>query len=296
MDGIPLAFVFAMTTAVLWGFTPILSKRGMAGGASSLQGALVVVTVDSVLYWLAILWRQGLDLSANLTVETVAVFAVGGLVGTALGRLAVFTGVDRVGATINTAGQNTRPVFAMLLAVLFLGERVTLVTVAGIVVLVVGLITLSLAEGGDLGGWRPRDLVFPLAAALFFGVGNVVRKFALGAYPVTLLEAVAINETAATLGLLTFALVAGRRDIVHAPRRSYGYFVLSGVLSSVALLSLFAAFSVGRVVVVDPLAATSPLFTLVFAWLFLGDLERVTLRVVAGAGLIVTGIAMITAL
>jgi uncharacterized membrane protein len=64
----------------------------------------------------------------------------------------------------------------------------------------------------------------------------------------------------------------------------------------VALLALFAALSHpgGRVVVVDPLAAAAPLFTAVFAYFLLEDLERVTTGVVGGAALIVAGAVLVT--
>lgn len=116
-----LVYVLALVPAVLWGFSPILSKRGMAGGGSSLQAALVVVSVDSLLYWGTLLALRGGDAVASVTVEAAALFLGAGVVGTALGRLAVFAGVDRVGASINSAVISARPLFASLFAVLLIG-------------------------------------------------------------------------------------------------------------------------------------------------------------------------------
>jgi drug/metabolite transporter (DMT)-like permease len=229
-----------------------------------------------------------------VTPASAALFLASGLVGTALGRLAVFVGVDRVGASVNSAVISTRPLFASLLAVLALGETVTTTTVAGIVVLVGGLAALALSRGGDVTGWQPRDLLFPLAAAAAFAVGNVARKFGLDAFAgITLLEAVALNELGALVALAAYAVAAGRGDVLDAPRRTYAYFAGSGTLTAVALFSLFAALQIGRVVVVDPLAATAPLFTAVFAAVLLRDLERVTPRLVAGAVLIVVGVVLV---
>jgi DME family drug/metabolite transporter len=289
-----LVFAFALIPAVLWGFSPILSKRGMAGGGSSLQASLVVVVVDSSLYWAALLVLQGSDTLGGVTVASGALFLLSGVVGTALGRLAVFAGIDRVGASINSAVISTRPLFASILAVLLLGEKVTVVTVAGVAVLVGGLAVLALSEGGDITGWEPHELLFPLAAAVAFAAGNVARKFGLDVFTgITVLEAVALNEVGAVATLAAYTVVSGRRDAFDAPRRTYGYFAASGTVTAVALLSLFTALEVGRVVVVDPLAATAPLFTTVFAAFFLRDLERVTTRVVAGAALVVFGIALV---
>lgn len=293
----PTVYLLALLPGLLWGFTPILSKRGMAAGGSSVQAALVVVYVDSALFVVALLVTQGTDLFSGLTLPALSLFVAAGLVGTALGRLAIFTGIHRVGASINTAAVSVRPLFATLLAALVLGEPVGLHTAVGIVVLVGGLSLLAFSRGGDLRGWDPTDLLFPLAAALFFGIGNVARRFGLLAFThVSVLEAVALNEFGSLLGLSAFAVATRRRDVLAAPRRTYAYFAGSGAITAFALLSLFAALQRGRVAIVDPLAATAPLFTAVFAAVLLRDLERVTTRVVAGAALVVVGVAVITAL
>lgn len=290
-------YLLALLPAVLWGFTPILSKRGMAGGGSSLQAALVVVAVDSTLYASALFVVQGVDWFVSLSLWGFALFFVSGVVGTALGRLAVFTGVDRVGASINSATISSRPLFATILAIVFLGEGVGTATIVGIVVLVAGLAVLALSQGGDLSGWERTDLLYPLAAAVMFGAGNVARRYGLVTFPdITLLEAVALNEFGALVALGAYLLVAGRWDIFHAPKRTYAYFTGSGTITAVALLSMFAALQQGRVAIVDPLVATAPLFTPIFAVIFLRDLERVTKGVIGGAALVVLGVTLITAL
>lgn len=291
----PVVYALAMLPALLWGFAPVLSKRGMAAGGSPLQASLVVVAVDTSLYALALAFLGGPSLLA-LPLRTVELFLAAGVVGTALGRLAVFAGVERLGASVNSAAISTRPLFATVFAVGLLDERVSLLTLAGVVTLAAGLLRLTVARGGDLRGWEPRDLVFPLAAAAFFALGNVVRRYGLQTTDATPLQAVALNEVAALVALGGYALVAARDDVLHAPRRTYGLFAGSGTLTAVALLALFAALAHpgGRVVVVDPLAATAPLFTAVFAYFLLDDLERVTRGVVGGAALIVVGAALIT--
>ncbi|WP_227375477.1 DMT family transporter [Haladaptatus halobius] len=291
-------YLLSLVPAVLWGFEPVVSKRGMAAGGDSLQASLVVVVVDSTLFWAALVVLEGLNPLADLPRATVAIFIFAGFVGTAVGRLAAFGGIRRVGASINSAGISTRPLFATMLAVAVLDEPLSVATAVGIVVLVAGLAVLALAKGGDIGGWDPSDLSFPLAAAGAFAVGNVVRRFGLETTQATPLEAVALNETAALVALLGYAVARNRRDVFAAPRGTYGLFAVSGVLTAVALLSLFAALSLpnGRVAIVDPLTGTAPLFTTVFAYFLLQDVERVTRGIVAGETLVVVGAGIITAL
>jgi len=80
-----VVYALALVPAVLWGLSPILSKRGMAGGGSSLQASLTVVVVDTTLYAIALLALQGPDALASVTPASAGLFLVAGLVGTALG-------------------------------------------------------------------------------------------------------------------------------------------------------------------------------------------------------------------
>lgn len=288
--------VLAILPAIVWGFSPIVDKRGMAGGGSSVQASLVVVLVDTAIYWLAIGVLYGRSAFEGLTLHVLVVFVLAGLVGTALGRITIFVGVDRVGASLNSAILSARPLFATIFALVLLGEPLGPVTAAGVVVLVSGLALLTISKGGDLMGWQPRDLLWPLAAAALFAIANVGRRYGLVASPITALEAVTINETAALVSIVAFVFAQGPRRVLDRPRRTYGYFAVSGVLTAGALLSMMSALDLegGRVAIVDPLIATAPLFTIIFAGVLLRDLERVTKGVVAGAGLIVVGAAMIT--
>ncbi|WP_049924393.1 DMT family transporter [Halopiger djelfimassiliensis] len=297
MTGVTLeVLALALVPAVLWGFAPIFDKRGMAAGGGSVQASLVVVVVDSLLYWLVIAVRHGRTAFSGLSLEVFVTFAFAGVVGTAIGRITIFVGVDRVGASINSAILSTRPLFATLIALVFLGEPLGPVTGVGIVVLVAGLSILTVATGGDLGGWQPRALLWPLAAAATFAVANVSRRYGMLAGSISALEAVAINETAGLVVLLAYAIATGPRAVLDRPPESYRYFLGSGLVTTVAMLSLMAALGLddGRIAIVDPLVATAPLFTILFAAVFLRDLERVTRGVVSGGVLVVVGAALIT--
>lgn len=288
-------YVLALLTALLWGFTPILDKRGMLSGGTPLQASIVVVIVDSSVYWIAIAALSGSRTPFDgVSLRIVGLFIVAGIVGTAMGRLALFFGIDYLGASINNAVLSTRPLFATIVAVAFLGEAVSLQQALGIVVIVVGLTILTTARGGDLEGWTSWHVVFPLVGAAAFGVSNVIRRYGLTESPVTALEAVALNETAGFVALAAYAMVTQGRAIADLPRRSAGYYAISGLFTAAAFMALFEALDRGSVSIVDPLYGTAPLFTTVFAYFMLRGVERVTVGIVAGAATIVLGAVLVT--
>lgn len=291
----PEVFLFSGAAALFLGLGPVISKRGLSMGGTWMQAVLLVLGVRTALFWVALVGLSGADPFAGLSPFVVGVFVLGGVLASGVGRIAFAIGIDRIGSSLSNAFTNTRPLFAVLMAVVWLGETVTPGMAAGVLVLVFGLAVLSLSRGGDLSGWRRTDLVFPLLAAVVFAAGNVVRRFGFTISPVTSLQAVTVGETAALVSMVAFAAATGRLGADGAPRRAFGYFALNGVTAAVGLLAVFVALRAGPVSIVDPVTATAPLVTTAVAALVLRDVERVTPRLAAGVVLVVGGVALLTA-
>jgi DME family drug/metabolite transporter len=289
-----LVYLAGFTAALFWGIAPVLSKRGFTYGGNPFLVTSIIVTTSVILFWSLLAASQGVtDVLPDISPAGYGIFLLAGFVGTAVGRINNYAGIDHVGTSINSAVIATQPVFATILAFLFLGEQVTIVQVAGIFAVVGGVVMLTFSRGGDVGGWRPRELLFPLAAAFAYATGSVIRRFGLQTTPALPLEAVALNETAALMGVVGYTVGAGyfRPDSIAA--RGYVYFVGAGLASATGLLAFFIGLNNGRVAIVTTLVATSTLFATVFSYLGLGDLEEVTRGIVAGAILVVVGVGVI---
>lgn len=285
---------FALITAILWGLSPVIGKKGLERGGTSIQAAMTIIVTTSVLAWVALLLTHGTASFNGLTLAEAGIFLFGGIVGTTLGRLAYYAGVRRVGASVSVGVMNTRPVFSIVMAIGFLNETVTPIVGVGVLFLTSGVLILSLSKGGDIRGWSIHELAFPIAAAIAFGAGNVIRRFGFVVTPASILEGVTLNETAAIFTLGLYLLVFRHDQIKEANVEAIRYFVLAGVISGLGLISFFQAISIGRVSIVDPLSSMAPLFGTVFAYLLLRDVERVTSGVMVGALLIVIGGVLIT--
>ena len=288
-------FLFSGVAALFLGVGPVVSKRGLAMGGTWMQAVLLVLGIRTALFWVALVGLAGTDPFAGLSPFVAGVFVLGGVLASGVGRVVFAIGIDRIGSSLSNAFTNTRPLFAVLMAVAWLGETVTAGMAAGVLVLVFGLGVLSLSRGGDVSGWRRTDLVFPLLAALVFAAGNVVRRFGFTISPVTTLQAVTVGETAALLTMVAFAAATGRLGADGAPRRAFGHFALNGLTATVGLFAVFTALRAGPVSIVDPVTATAPLVTAVVAAFVLRDVERVTAGLVLGVGLVVGGVALLTA-
>ena len=287
-------FLYAGAAALFLGAGPAVSKRGLAMGGTWMQNVVLVLLTRTALLWVALVLLVGTDPFAGLSPFVAGVFVFGGVLASGVGRIVFAIGIDRIGSSLSNAFTNTRPLFAVLLAVAWLGEAVTPGMAAGVLLIVGGLVVLSLSRGGDVSGWERTDLVFPLAAAVTFAAGNVVRRYGFTISPVGSLQAVTVGETAALLTMVGVAAATGRLT-ADGPRAAFGYFVVNGATASVGLVAMFAALRAGPVSVVDPVTATAPLVTTAVAALLLRDVERITPRLVLGVVVVVAGVALLTA-
>jgi uncharacterized membrane protein len=247
------------------------------------------VLVGTVALWAVVFLTGG---PGHPPVGGLLFFVLAGLIGTLGGRFLRFTSIEKVGASIAAALINLNPLVSALLAVLLLGERVTLPILGGTVVIVAG--TTLLSVGGRRVGVRPRYLILPILAATCFGVVWVLRKFGLG--QVGPVVGFAANATAAMVAFTAFLLASGQRDAFACRGRTLASFVAAGLLENAAVFLSVIALSLGTVSVVAPLTGVAPIFVLLLSALFLRGIEVVSARIVAGTVLIVLGVYCITAL
>ncbi|GAD52608.1 hypothetical protein MBEHAL_1368 [Halarchaeum acidiphilum MH1-52-1] len=293
-------YALVVCAAVLWGAGPVLVKRALNAGARPRQAVLVALAADTAVVWTAFALVRGVAIPGVLLdadPRVLALFALTGALGTGIGRLIGLVGLDRLGASVYSATLSVRPVFATALGVVALSESVTPMHAVGVCVLVAGLVVLERARthgGGERGGWRRRDLAYPIVAAAAYAASRTLRRTGLHVGGVDVLAAAATNELA---GLCVLAVVLGvryGRDAFAPPRESAAPLVGSGICFAVGMIAVFGALAApaGRVVVVDPLVATVPLFTVGFA-AYLLETERITARVAVGTLGIVAGAALV---
>ena len=87
-------------------------------------------------------------------------------------------------------------------------------------------------------------------------------------------------------------LPKGRRFVRSG--KALMFFILAGAALAVTLYFLFSAIRLGEVSRVMAILGATPMLSVAMAAIFLGDLERITLRTHLGTASIVLGIVLIT--
>jgi drug/metabolite transporter (DMT)-like permease len=237
---------FGLRTVPSWR-SPIYS----IGGSAVLAWLFAAIFVD---------FRQ-------MKLDAALIFAGVGLIFPVLVSMLSVRSNEALGPAVASAVGNVAPVFAVLGAILFLGERPSTGQLAGLALVVAGVALLALRGGTGGRQWSVWVLALPLTAALIRGAIQPAIKTALAQWHEPM-AAAAIGYTMSTIVIL---LIAGRRAwrVGPADRRGVMWFTLVGVFNGAATFLLYAALGLGSITLVAPLVALFPLIAVVLSLLML---------------------------
>src|SRR5437588_3736164 len=213
--------VLALAGALCSAAATIFIRQGLRT-TDPCAGFWTNLLVGTLSLWVAVLVAGGLG---RVSARGALFFVCAGLIGTVGGRLLRFVSIERVGASIAAALINLNPFVSSTLAIVLLGERVTLPIVVGTAVIVAG--TTLLSAGSMRLGFRPGQLVLPLLSAVCFGFVAVLRK--LGLSDTGPIVGSAINVTTALVAFTAFLLASGRAEVMVTRGRSLAHFVAAGL-------------------------------------------------------------------
>src|SRR4029434_8781215 len=121
--------------------------------------------------------------------RSILIFAVVGLFQPGLTRLLSYKGIDALGVAITDPIRATTPLFSALMAIIFLGEKLTRPIMVATLMIIAGIILLSWRNGSMNLTGAAVFLWYPIAASALAGATKVVRKVGLAAVPHPLVAA-----------------------------------------------------------------------------------------------------------
>ena len=212
------AEAFALATGFFSAVNLILVKKGMAR-SNAITAIVVSLAINVIIFWSFVwmvvpreeIWRAEL-----------LIFVMVGLIQPGGTRFLSYLSVEKVGVTITAPLRATTPLFSSLLAILVLGENLTVPVAVGTLFVVSGIILISLKGKGTV-VWRNIYIFLPIFSALVAGSTQVIRKMGLVHLPFPLLGGCRDNGDFTSRG---DSFTDNLKEVVDAHVQSYVALVL----------------------------------------------------------------------
>ena len=277
----------ALCTALSYAAANVSVRRGLRH-SSAATATLTSLIVHAVVLGSAVIAKGGAPEVAALALGLIAVT---GILQTGM-RLWHYTGIEKVGTSRAVTLRSTHPIVSVAIGVTVLQEQATPAILIGTLLVVAGIVMTSWQGDDRIAGFRWRHLLFPMATALITGIVHPIRRYAMSISDEPLFFAAIVGVVSLLCFSSTLSLSSMRERIVWNPH-SLAPFIAAGVFETSAVLLMLTAFVSGPVVLVSPIAATSPIWTLLMGVVFLRDLERVNRYTISGTLCVVAGVIAI---
>lgn len=308
-----LGALLAALSAATFGLNNAAVRRGVITGSVA-QALAITVPIGVPLFAISALLAGQLGALATFRGRFFGFLALAGVLHFVWGRYCNYRATKALGGNLAASAQQVSLVVALALAVVWLGETLTLLRVAGILLVVAGPVIAGgrrrrPAEGParqderparqderparqSASGFEPKLLegyAFALLSATGYGVSPVLIRAAVAGSGASLAGGLIAYAAAAAVVCLLL-LVPGRLAEVRSVDRANAlWFAFSGFWVFLAQMFRFIALSIAPVIVVTPIQRTSSVFRVIFNTLLNREHEVVDRRVIVGVAVSLLG-------
>ena len=278
--------LFAFGSAVFAGITSILAKCGIRKTDSNVATAIRTMVV-LLFSWLMVFITGSQSQIGSIDGRTWLFLVLSGL-ATGASWLCYFKALQLGDINKVVPIDKSSVIFTILLAFLFLGEKISLFKAAGIVLIGMGTFLMIEKKKTDVPnkgrgyGW----FFYALGSAVFASLTSILGKIGIAGVESNL--GTAIRTAVVLLMAWLMVFVTGKqRTIREVPKKELGFICLSGIATGASWLCYYRALQDGLASVVVPIDKLSIVVTVVFSYFVFH--ERLSMKALAGLLLIVAG-------
>ena len=276
--------LFAFLSAIFAGMTSILAKCGIKKTDSNVATFIRTLVVLPLSLLMALIVNPNFSLRA-VSSKTLVFLVLSGL-STGASWLCYFRALSKGDINKVVPIDKSSTVLTIILAVIFLGEKVTVYKTLGVVFIAIG--TLLMIEKKDTEkksegeGW----LIYALLSAFFASLTTILGKIGIEGVESNLGTAI---RTAVVI-VMSFIMVAftGKTgEIKKIDKKELGFILLSGLSTGASWLCYYKALQDGEAGIVVPIDKLSILVTIAFSYIVFK--ERLSKKAMLGLVMIVFG-------
>jgi len=304
MIGIILGFCCALA----FGVNAIVTRRGVLRASSNYVANISIFSGIPFFFFAAAVTGDIYQID-QYPWQTYFYLALSGVIHFAFGRTWSYKSIQLIGATRAYVATSLYPVVSIGLAMIVLKETVRPLGMLGILFSLAGPFLTVMKEKtvpngiqSTLGLERKEldrhtlylGMLYGVGGAIFWGSSFIFIKLGLesGGAPVagTL---IAYSAASVAISPPLFLNRESKRELFKKDQRALLLALTAGLTSNVAQLLRYLALACGSVIVVTILIRTSPLWVLLFSFLFNREYESFSRWVLLGNSLLVAGTLLI---
>ncbi|HEY8343605.1 MAG TPA: EamA family transporter [Bacillota bacterium] len=278
--------LFAFGSAVFAGLTAILSKIGIKDTDSNVATAIRTVVV-LIFSWLMVFIVGSQRTLVEVSGRTLLFLILSGL-ATGASWLCYFKALQIGDVNKVTPIDKSSTVLTMILAFIFLGEKITLLKAIAVFLIGSGtyLMVHKKKETSSVSPTSNLWLVYAFGAAIFASLTAILGKVGIEGIESNLGTAIRTVVVLIMAWLIVF-MTKKQKTVKDIDQKSWLFLILSGFATGGSWLCYYRALQTGPASVVVPIDKLSIVFTIAFSYFFLK--EKLTAKSTAGLVLIVAG-------
>lgn len=277
--------LFAFGSAIFAGITSVLAKCGIRETDSTVATAIRTVVV-LLFSWLMVFIVGSQQQVGDITWQTLLFLILSGL-ATGASWLCYFKALQLGDINKVVPIDKSSTVLTILLAWIFLQEKMTLPKAIGVIAIAIGTLLMiekkdAAPKAGKGAGW----LLYAIGAAVFASLTAILGKIGIAGVESNLGTAIRTGVVLVMAWVMVFA--TGKQHTVKTiSKKELGFICLSGLATGASWLCYYKALQDGPAGVVVPIDKLSILVTIAFSYLVFH--ERLSKKSAGGLVLIVLG-------
>ena len=276
--------LFAFLSAIFAGMTSILAKCGIKKTDSNVATFIRTLVVLPLSLLMALIVNPNFSLGA-VSSKTLVFLVLSGL-STGASWLCYFRALSKGDINKVVPIDKSSTVLTIILAVIFLGERVTVYKTLGVIFMAIGTLLMIEKKNTEKKSEREGWLIYALLSAFFASLTTILGKIGIEGVESNLGTAI---RTAVVI-VMSFIMVAftGKTgEIKKIDKKELGFILLSGLSTGASWLCYYKALQDGEAGIVVPIDKLSILVTIAFSYIVFK--ERLNKKAMLGLVMIVFG-------
>lgn len=280
--------LYAFGSAFFAGITAILAKIGIKNTDSNLATAIRTIII-LLFSWLMVFIVGSLNTITNITVKTGIFLVLSGL-ATGLSWLCYFRALQLGNVNSVTPIDKSSTILTMILAIIFLNEKVTILKVVSIILIGFGTYMMIEKKEDNKEIKNNKWLLFAFGSAIFASLTSILGKIGIEGVESNLGTAIRTIVVLIMAWVVVF-VTKKQKEIKNIDKRSWKFLIMSGLTTGLSWLCYYKALQEGEASVVVPIDKLSIVITIAFSYLILK--ERLSKKSIVGLISILIGTLML---